>query len=63
MTILPGRQERNQGELKMVTKYRVDFQVKNTYIEDEIFDSMMEAEMYGIQSNWPYRVVPVSVKK
>lgn len=47
----------------MLTKYRVDFRVKYTWIEDLVFDSMTEANIYGIQSAWEYRVVPVSVEK
>ncbi len=47
----------------MVTKYRVDFKAKNTWVEDKTFDSMTEANLYGIQSDWEFRVVVVSVPK
>jgi hypothetical protein len=55
----------------MVTKYRVDFEGAEGWVEGVSFDSMTEANLHGIQHmptlkiyGWRnFRVVPVSVEK
>jgi hypothetical protein len=51
----------------MVTKYRVDLETENGWIESHVLDSMTEAVLHGIKTvvygYKSYRVVPVSVPK